>query len=340
MVCLALRQYAHPRLTMHFVSNVDGHDIDAALAKVDPGDHAVHHRLQDLHHRRNHDERADRARLVPAARAGSRRWRATSSRYRPTPKRSRPSASTRPTCSRSGTGSAAAIRYGRRSACRSRWRSASATSATCWPARTRWTCTSSEAPLDKNMPVLLGLIGFWNRQFLGCASVSIAPYHQDLNRFPAYLQQLDMESNGKRVTRDGQPVDTADLPGDLGRLRHQRPARLLPAAAPGHRRDADRLHRRAAPGARIREPPRGAAGQLLRAVRSLHARQNARRSARRPAAAGPVAGRSRAPGAAQDLPRQPPEQHHPDGVPDTRTRWARWSRCTSTRPSCRACSGT
>ncbi|HZX27852.1 MAG TPA: glucose-6-phosphate isomerase, partial [Telluria sp.] len=66
---------------------------------------------------------------------------------------------------------------------------------------------------------LLALIGFWNRQFLGCASVSIAPYHQDLNRFPAYLQQLDMESNGKRVTRDGEAVDTPTCPviwGDCG----------------------------------------------------------------------------------------------------------------------------
>jgi glucose-6-phosphate isomerase len=69
------------------------------------------------------------------------------------------------------------------------------------------------------MPALLAMVGFWNREFLGCSSVSIAPYHQDLNRFPAYLQQLDMESNGKRVTRDGQAVDTATCPviwGDCG----------------------------------------------------------------------------------------------------------------------------
>jgi glucose-6-phosphate isomerase len=76
-----------------------------------------------------------------------------------------------------------------------------------------------EAPLEKNMPVLLGMIGFWNRHFLGCSSLSIAPYHQDLNRFPAYLQQLDMESNGKRVTKGGLPVDTLTCPviwGDCG----------------------------------------------------------------------------------------------------------------------------
>jgi glucose-6-phosphate isomerase len=69
-----------------------------------------------------------------------------------------------------------------------------------------------EAPLEQNMPVLLAMVGFWNRQFLDAASLSIAPYHQDLNRFPAYLQQLDMESNGKRVTRNGADVDTVTCP--------------------------------------------------------------------------------------------------------------------------------
>jgi glucose-6-phosphate isomerase len=135
------------------------------------------------------------------------------------------------------------------------------------------------APIEQNLPMILALVGFWNREFLGCASVSIAPYHQDLNRFPAYLQQLDMESNGKRVTRAGDTIDYPDLPGDLGRRGHQRPARLLPAAAPGHGRHADRLHRRPAPGARIPEPPRRPAGELLRAVGSLHEGQDDRRSA-------------------------------------------------------------
>jgi glucose-6-phosphate isomerase len=69
-----------------------------------------------------------------------------------------------------------------------------------------------EAPLEQNMPVLLAMVGFWNRQFLDAGSLSIAPYHQDLSRFPAYLQQLDMESNGKRVTRNGAEVDTPTCP--------------------------------------------------------------------------------------------------------------------------------
>lgn len=62
------------------------------------------------------------------------------------------------------------------------------------------------APFDRNIPVLMGLIGVWNRDFLGCASIAVLPYDQYLKRFPAYLQQLTMESNGKRVTLDGTPV--------------------------------------------------------------------------------------------------------------------------------------
>ncbi len=68
------------------------------------------------------------------------------------------------------------------------------------------------APLASNMPVLLGLIGIWNRNFLGFSSVSIAPYLQDLNSFPSYLQQLEMESNGKRIQKNGEPVNHASCP--------------------------------------------------------------------------------------------------------------------------------
>ena len=60
------------------------------------------------------------------------------------------------------------------------------------------------------------------------------PYEQYLKRFPAYLQQLTMESNGKHVTLDGTPVDYDDRRGVLGRAGHQRPAQLLPAHPPGH----------------------------------------------------------------------------------------------------------
>ncbi len=63
------------------------------------------------------------------------------------------------------------------------------------------------APLLKNIPVVLALLGVWHRNVLGYATHAVLPYDQRLSRFAAHLQQLDMESNGKRVTRDGLPVE-------------------------------------------------------------------------------------------------------------------------------------
>jgi glucose-6-phosphate isomerase len=63
------------------------------------------------------------------------------------------------------------------------------------------------APITKNLPMLLGLIGFYHRNVLGYPTRAVLPYDQRLSRFPAYLQQLDMESNGKGVTIDGTPVE-------------------------------------------------------------------------------------------------------------------------------------
>ncbi|MGA0531819.1 glucose-6-phosphate isomerase [Hansschlegelia sp. KR7-227] len=63
-----------------------------------------------------------------------------------------------------------------------------------------------EAPLDRNIPALMGLIGIWHRNVWGYSTHAVLPYDQRLARFPAYLQQLDMESNGKSVTLDGKPV--------------------------------------------------------------------------------------------------------------------------------------
>ena len=63
------------------------------------------------------------------------------------------------------------------------------------------------APLEKNMPVLLGMLGVWYGNLFGAQSNAVLPYDQYLHRFPAYLQQLEMESNGKRVDRDGNAVD-------------------------------------------------------------------------------------------------------------------------------------
>jgi glucose-6-phosphate isomerase len=63
------------------------------------------------------------------------------------------------------------------------------------------------APLEKNVPALMGLLGLWNRDFFGFTSVGVMPYEQYLKRLPAYLQQLTMESNGKHVTLEGAVVD-------------------------------------------------------------------------------------------------------------------------------------
>jgi len=63
------------------------------------------------------------------------------------------------------------------------------------------------APLEENLPVLLGVLGVWYRDFFGAQTHAVLPYDQYLAYFPAYLQQLDMESNGKHVTLDGQVVD-------------------------------------------------------------------------------------------------------------------------------------
>ncbi|MFZ1622366.1 glucose-6-phosphate isomerase [Dokdonella sp.] len=69
-----------------------------------------------------------------------------------------------------------------------------------------------ESPIERNLPIQLGLLDVWYRNFHGFTSRSIAPYHQGLRRLPAYLQQLEMESNGKRVDIDGQLLPFATSP--------------------------------------------------------------------------------------------------------------------------------
>jgi glucose-6-phosphate isomerase len=94
------------------------------------------------------------------------------------------------------------------------------------------------APFERNLPVLMGLLGVWNSNFFGAQTVAVLPYDQYLKRFPAYLQQLTMESNGKHMTLDGTEVnyDTGPIywgePGTNGQhsfyqLIHQG-TRLLP----------------------------------------------------------------------------------------------------------------
>src|SRR6266481_3664644 len=68
------------------------------------------------------------------------------------------------------------------------------------------------APFERNLPVLMGLLAVWYNDFFGAQTVGVFPYEQYLKRFPTYLQQLTMESNGKHVTLDGEPVDYATGP--------------------------------------------------------------------------------------------------------------------------------
>jgi glucose-6-phosphate isomerase len=70
----------------------------------------------------------------------------------------------------------------------------------------------TSAPFEQNLPILLGLLGAWNRTFLGLPTLAVLPYDQRLARLPAYLQQLEMESNGKSVSLDGLHVNFATAP--------------------------------------------------------------------------------------------------------------------------------
>ena len=114
-----------------------------------------------------------------------------------------------------------------------------------------------DAPLDQNMPVLLALVGIWHNQICGHATRAVLPYDQRLARLPAYLQQLEMESNGKRVGMDGADLERQSGPvvwGEPGtngqhafyQLIHQG-TRVVPCefllAAQGHEPDLAHQHR-------------------------------------------------------------------------------------------------
>ena len=147
----------------------------------------------------------------------------------------RSSASIRPTCSNSGTGSAAATPWIRPSAFRPCWPSARKISAPCSTASTQMDEHFRTAPFERNLPVLMGLLAIWYNNFFGAQTVAVLPYEQYLKRFPAYLQQLTMESNGKHVTLDGSRGRLSDRPDLLGRAGHQRPALVLPVDPSGNR---------------------------------------------------------------------------------------------------------
>ena len=219
MVVLALRHYTHPRLKMHFVSNVDGHDMDAALSQVDPETtlFIVASKTFTTAETMMNAQTArswflERAPAQSADAALARHFVAVSTNTEAIKAFGIDPANMFPfwdwvggrysVWSAIGLSVALAVGFG--------YFSDFLAGAHAMDEHFR------TAPLEQNMPAILALVGFWNREFLDAHSVTIAPYHQDLNRFPAYLQQLDMESNGKCVTRDGDPVDTPTCPAIWG----------------------------------------------------------------------------------------------------------------------------
>lgn len=218
MVCTALREFSHARLRAHFVSNVDGHDLDRVLAQVDPETtlfivasktFTTQETMLNARSARawflRHGKESDLARHFVAVSTNAREvaafgidtenmfpfWDWVGGRYS--------------VWSAIGLSIALMLGFAHFSAFLG--------GAHAMDRHFR------EAPLERNMPVIQALISIWNRNFFNSESLSVAPYHHDLRFFPAYLQQLEMESNGKRITRDGVPVGVATCPfvwGDVG----------------------------------------------------------------------------------------------------------------------------
>ena len=320
-------------MTFRFVSNVDGTDFAEATRDLDPEEtlfvisSKTFTTLETMTNART-------AREWVAGRARRRRGGGRQALRRRLDQRRggrRSSASTPTTCSASGSGSAAATRWTRRSASRRCWRSARPASPRCWPASTRWTSTSARRRSAQNLPMLMGLLAVWYGDFFGAQTCGVFPYDQYLHRFPAYLQQLTMESNGKHVTLDGARVDydTGAIfwgePGTNGQhsfyqLIHQG-TRLIPCDFIGFMQ----LQQPA------RRPPRPADVERLRPERGARLRQNAGAGAR----GGDAGGDRPAPGDGG----QPALEHDPRRAPRPRRRSARWSPSTSTASSPRGRSG-
>lgn len=218
MTCQALRSFSHPRLVMHFVSNVDGHDLDALLSRIDPATTLFIIASKTF----GTSETMTNAR-------SARTWFLRSASAAELPKHFVAVSTQVDLVTQFGIAEENMFPFwdwvgGRYSV---------------WSAIGLALVVSigidnfkkflagahamdqhfQQTPLEKNLPVILALIGIWNRNFVGSNSISIAPYHQDLRLFPGYLQQLEMESNGKRVKVDGSKVDVATCPviwGDVG----------------------------------------------------------------------------------------------------------------------------
>ncbi len=218
MACQALRSFSAPQLSMHFVSNVDGHDLDALLKKIDPQTtlfviasktFTTLETMMNARSARNwflqHGSESALARHFVAVSTNTEAvtafgidpdnmfpfWDWVGGRYSVW----------------SAIGLPLALAVGME-----QFREFLA-GAYAMDQHFR------SAPLERNMPVILAAVGYWHREFFSAASISIAPYHQDLAHFPGYLQQLEMESNGKRVSLNGESLSSPTCPviwGDTG----------------------------------------------------------------------------------------------------------------------------
>ncbi|WP_353156744.1 glucose-6-phosphate isomerase [Herminiimonas fonticola] len=218
MTCQALRSFGHPRLLMHFVSNVDGHDLDALLSRIDPATTLFIVASKTF----GTSETMTNAR-------SARTWFLRSADASQLPKHFVAVSTQLDLVTEFGIAAENMFPFwdwvgGRYSV----WSAIGlALVISIGIVRFREFLAGAHAmdqhfqqtPLEKNLPVILALLGIWNRNFIGSTSISIAPYHQDLRLFSGYLQQLEMESNGKRVKVDGSTVEVATCPiiwGDVG----------------------------------------------------------------------------------------------------------------------------
>jgi glucose-6-phosphate isomerase len=210
MAVAALAPFAHPKLEMHFVSNVDGHDIASVLSRVAPAETLFIVASKTF---TTQETMANAATAKAWFLAGGGEEADIAAHF---------VAAT--------TNVEAAARFGitRTFGFRdwvggrySLWSAiglpiANAVGATGFLELLAGARAMDEhfatAPVEKNLPMLLGLVDVWYRNFHGFASRCIAPYHHGLKRLPAYLQQLEMESNGKRVDREGRILPYATSP--------------------------------------------------------------------------------------------------------------------------------
>ena len=233
-------------MTFRFVSNVDGTDFAEAVARSRSRGDAVHRLVEDLHDAGDDDQRPHRARLV-ARRAWAATTQAVAKHFVAVSTNAAKVAKFGiDTANMFGFWDWVGGRYSMDSAI------GLSTMLAIGPDNFRAMLAGFHemdehfrtAPFEQNLPVLHGRCSaIWYNDFFGAQTVAVLPYEQYLKRFPAYLQQLTMESNGKHVTLDGERGRLRDRPDLLGRAGHQRPALVLPADPPGHAAHPVRLHR-------------------------------------------------------------------------------------------------